>query len=89
MHSISVVRSGDEIPGLRYVWRVLLSGLAIQVVCAALLAAMLPILVPLFLRRQVCFDDHFCLVAVAGWYVPRLAAGHWYGYLRGRQAKPS
>lgn len=67
------VRS-DEIPSVRYVWRALVSGLAIQMLCAAALAAILPVLVPLF------YGDKFATTVTFAWWL--LPAGMFRGLLQ-------
>ncbi len=74
LYAFNLGARSDEIPSFRYVWRVLLSGLFIQIVCAGLLAALLPILVPLF------YGDKFAgTIAFAWWLLP---AGMFRGLLQ-------
>lgn len=74
LYAFNLGARSDEIPSVRYVWRVLLSGLAIQIVCAGLLAVMLPILVPLF------YGDKFASTITFAWWL--LPAGIFRGLLQ-------
>ncbi len=74
LYAFNLGARSAEIPNLAYVWRVLLSGLAIQVVSACALAAMLPILVPLF------YGDKFDSTITFAWWL--LPAGMFRGMLQ-------
>ena len=74
LYAFNLGARSDEIPSLRYVRRVLLSGLGIQVLCAAALAALLPLLVPLF------YGDKFAMTIRFAWWL--LPAGIFRGLLQ-------
>lgn len=74
LYAFNLGARSDEIPSVQTVWRVLLSGLAIQLVCACALAAALPVLVPLF------YGDKFAAtISFAWWLIP---AGVFRGLLQ-------
>lgn len=74
LYAFNLGARSSEIPSLKYAWRVLVSGLAIQVVCACALAAVLPILVPLF------YGDKFDATIMFAWWL--LPAGMFRGLLQ-------
>jgi O-antigen/teichoic acid export membrane protein len=74
LYAFNLGARSDEIPDVRYVWKVLLLGLAIQVISALALAAALPILVPLF------YGDKFAATITFAWWL--MPAGVFRGLLQ-------
>ncbi len=74
LYAFNLGARSEEIPRVSYVWRVLVTGLVIQVVCAVALAALLPILVPLF------YGDRFAATITFAWWL--LPAGMFRGLLQ-------
>ncbi len=74
LYAFNLGARSDEIPSVGYVWRILLSGLLIQIVCAAALALTLPILVPFF------YGDKFAATITFAWWL--LPAGMFRGLLQ-------
>ena len=74
LYAFNLGARSDEIPSFKSVWRLLMSGLLIQIACGALLAAALPWLVQLF------YGDRFAPAVAFAWLL--IPAGIFRGLLQ-------